>query len=168
MNTSHNHRYRVLVVDEEESVCRAIKLALICAGHSMRLVSNDLEALAVLEKNHFDLVILDRAMVGILGNDLAARIKQNWPRLPVVMTSAFAFEFNHSGRSFNNVDHILSKAFTEDELCAVIEFVIFQHKCLALADSFPGSLPGKWLRGVISTKPLGDLQRSLRNKIQLY
>jgi DNA-binding response OmpR family regulator len=121
-----------LLVDADGIVSRSIKLALTYDGHRTRTAGDDKTALAMLKRVKFDLLIVDRALVGILGNDLAARIKQRWPDLPVIMTSAFALDFNLSGTTFKNVDYVLSKTFALTELRDAIDHVFFGKRSRSL------------------------------------
>jgi DNA-binding response OmpR family regulator len=124
LKTSGHRKFLILVADQEGSVFRSLQLALSGDGHRLRLVGNDQEALAVLNRVKFDLVIADRALVGILANELAARIKQKWPDLPIIMTSAFALDFNLAGTTFCHVDYVLDKSFNQNELREAINLVL--------------------------------------------
>lgn len=111
---------RILVVDDEMCACQNIRMALRDNGCQVSTAVTGDKAMARLKHNHFDVVIVDRALVGFKGNELAARVKQNWPRLPIIMTTDFATEFNASGTTFKNVDYVLGKAFAVPELLGAI------------------------------------------------
>src|SRR5438105_3106634 len=81
---------RILVVDDEPFVCDAVKLMLSFDGHDVQTASNAKEALALFQKNKFDLVITDWKMPEMSGDQLAEAIKKNVPDQPIVMITAHA------------------------------------------------------------------------------
>ena len=117
-------RYHILVVDDEPSVCQAIKMLLEYDGHEARTVESGEAALAQLEQNTFNLIMMDYYMAGMKGNQLAAIIKQDRPDQPIIMATAFAADFRPSGRLTGNVDHVLSKPFSLTELREAIALVM--------------------------------------------
>jgi CheY-like chemotaxis protein len=80
---------RILVVDDEPHIQEAISLLAAWGGFPAQGVSSAKEALALLEKESFDLVITDNRMPGMSGAELAAAVKARWPSLPVVMFTAY-------------------------------------------------------------------------------
>ena len=81
-------------------------------------------ALAMLEHNTFDLIITDYSMAGMRGNQLAATIKKCRPDQPIIMVTAFAADFQTSGKPTGGVDCVLSKPFTLTELREAIAGVM--------------------------------------------
>jgi len=111
--TTAAKKYHVLVVDDEESVCDAIKMILQFCGYDVQTASNGLDAIKFLEKGHFDLLITDYMMRGMNGQQLAKRAKDQKPKLPVLMVTAFAGSLDLSTLS---VDAVLSKPFKVEDL----------------------------------------------------
>ncbi|PYJ44504.1 MAG: hypothetical protein DME86_00170 [Verrucomicrobia bacterium] len=66
--------------------------------------------------NRFDLVITDRAMPEISGDELAASIKEIEPNKPVIMLTGFADLLTETGRRSENVDLIVSKPARLEDL----------------------------------------------------
>jgi two-component system response regulator FlrC len=116
MKNSTKPSCRVLVVDDEETICRNIRETLTHGGHHVNTAESGEKALSLLHRRKFDVVVLDRAMVGFKGDELAARVKESWPDLPIIMMTAFAMDFNLAGRTFKCVDYIMSKTFASIEL----------------------------------------------------
>src|ERR1700689_143032 len=98
MKTQRIHKHLILVVDDEATVSRAIKMLLEHDGHKVQTADSGETALAVLEQGKFDLIITDYSMQGMKGVQLAALIKQRRPDLPIIMATAFADEFNTYGK----------------------------------------------------------------------
>lgn len=124
MKTSGNQTYHILVVDDESDVRRAIKMLLEHDGHEVQTVDSGEAALALIEHNTFDLIMTDYSMVGMKGNQLAATIKHGRPDQPIIMATAFAADFQPSGKPSGGVDYVLSKPFTVTELREAIAMVM--------------------------------------------
>jgi CheY-like chemotaxis protein len=107
---------RILVVDDEPFVCDAVKMMLAFDGHIVETASNGKDALALLERSKFDLVITDFAMPVMKGDELAAAIKARSPKQPVVMITAYAEMLQSSGNPLTGVDFVISKPFLLENL----------------------------------------------------
>ncbi len=77
----------ILLVDDEESIRRTLGDVLEDEGFRVSTASGGEDALAVLDKQEPDLVLLDIWMPGMDGLTALERIKEEWPGLPVVMIS---------------------------------------------------------------------------------
>ncbi|MCU0783009.1 MAG: response regulator [Verrucomicrobia bacterium] len=111
---------RILVVDDEPFVCDAVKMMLEFDGHKIETAGSGLDALAVLEKASFDLVITDFSMPGMKGNELAAQIRSRNPKQPVVMITAYAEMLAANNTPLDAVDCLISKPFLLEDLRAAI------------------------------------------------
>jgi CheY-like chemotaxis protein len=107
---------RILVVDDEPFVCDAVKMMLDFDGHHVETASSGAEALAILERSKFDVVITDFAMPAMKGDELAVAIKSRWPGQPVVMITAYAEMLHTSGNPLRGVDFLISKPFLLENL----------------------------------------------------
>jgi CheY-like chemotaxis protein len=82
-------RPRVLVVDDDDNVRDVLEDFLAVLGYASLAAATGVEALAVLQRQSPDAVLLDIAMPGALGGaDTLRGIKRSWPELPVVMVTA--------------------------------------------------------------------------------
>lgn len=61
-------RARVLIVDDEPSICKAVALALARAGFAVRTAINGDDALAILREETFDVLLLDLRIPGMRGD----------------------------------------------------------------------------------------------------
>jgi CheY-like chemotaxis protein len=78
---------RVLVVDDEPQVAGVLRDALLDFGYLVTVAGSGGEALALLPGFMPDVVLLDVAMPGMSGVDVLERLRQQYPRLPVVMVT---------------------------------------------------------------------------------
>ena len=107
---------RILVVDDEPLVCDAVKMMLAFDGHVVETASNGKDALALLDKSRFDIVITDFKMPTMQGDELAAAIKARNPGQAVVMITAYAEMLQASGNPLRGVDCVISKPFLLENL----------------------------------------------------
>ncbi len=111
---------RILVVDDEPLVYQSVKMMLEYDGHRVETASSGKEALALLEKGQFDLVITDFEMPAMKVDELAAAIKARSPNQPVVMITAYAEMLQASGNRLTGVDWVISKPFRLENLREVV------------------------------------------------
>jgi ATP-dependent Lon protease len=116
MNTPAFPQRRILVVDDEPLVCDAVRMMLDFDGHVVETASNGKDALAMLAKSQFDLVITDFEMPVMRGDELAAAIKARAPSQRVVLITAYAEMLHASGNPLTGVDYVISKPFLLENL----------------------------------------------------
>jgi two-component system response regulator HydG len=80
---------RVLVVDDEQSMCEALAAGLAPKGFDVRWTTAAAEALDLLAAEEFDVVLTDLNMRGMNGIELCERIVANRPDVPVMVITAF-------------------------------------------------------------------------------
>ena len=74
------------------------------------------EALEKFRRAHFDLVVLDRVMPEMSGDQTARFIKQLNQNIPVIMLTGFGALIEVTGSQAQPVDVVLSKPVTIDAL----------------------------------------------------
>lgn len=83
---------RILLVEDNEAVGQFARSLLEELGQIVTWVQSGEDALALLERAHekIDLVFSDVIMPGINGLDLARRIRDRWPAMPVILTTGYS------------------------------------------------------------------------------
>lgn len=81
--------FRILVVDDEESLREMLQEFLEEEGMLVELAQNGREALEKLHSLSLDLVLLDLRMPGMNGIEILQEIKKEEPELPVVVITAY-------------------------------------------------------------------------------
>src|SRR6266511_3361555 len=76
---------RILVVDDEPAVRRAVHRALTLEGYEVRVAGEGLEALDVLASEQVDAVVLDLLMPGLDGLEVCRRMRAEGDATPVLM-----------------------------------------------------------------------------------
>ncbi len=77
--------YNILWADDEIDLLKPHVMFLKTKGYEPVTVNNGRDALDLVEKQHFDLVILDENMPGLTGLETLQRIKEISPQTPVIM-----------------------------------------------------------------------------------
>ena len=77
----------VLIVDDEESICRSVADVLADGGYLSVSAGSVEEAIQKIEAQVPDLVLLDVAMPARDGIELLEWLRRSWPELPVIMMS---------------------------------------------------------------------------------
>jgi PAS domain S-box-containing protein len=99
----------VLVVDDEPVIQDIIGEFLTKDGHTYELANNGREGLIKFKSSHFDLIVTDKAMPDIGGDQLATLIRQISPEIPIIMLTGFGNIMNSAGEMPNAVDCVLGK-----------------------------------------------------------
>jgi signal transduction histidine kinase/CheY-like chemotaxis protein len=84
-------RGTILIVDDDELVLQSTAALLDDMGFSVHEAHSGVDALDSLEHNTtVDFVLTDHAMPGMTGLQLAGRIAQLWPEMPVILATGYA------------------------------------------------------------------------------
>ncbi len=76
---------RILIVDDEEIVVRSCLRILSADEYELAVANNGLEALAKINEEDFDMVILDIMMPKMNGIEVLQRVKESHPDIDVIM-----------------------------------------------------------------------------------
>ena len=108
---------RVLVVDDEPQIRRALRLVLRANGYEVAEVGTGEGALDALVIQPFDLMILDLMLPDVDGVEVCRRLRE-WSRLPVVVLSAHGEEEVKVRALDEGADDYVTKPFSAPELLA--------------------------------------------------
>ena len=82
---------RILIIDDEEHICRMMRLTLEAAGYEVGEASDGEDGLRLYaDGSTWNAVVLDQRMPGIDGLETLCRLKKLNPDAPVVMATAYA------------------------------------------------------------------------------
>ena len=80
---------RILVIDDEESVCWALERALTKDGHQVKVAASAEEGFKLAEEHRPDAVILDVRLPGMDGLSALGRLRELTGNAPVIVVTAF-------------------------------------------------------------------------------
>ena len=128
---------RVLVVDDEPAIRRALRPTLTELGFHVSEASRGEEALQVLRSTAYDVVLLDINMPGIGGIETLKRIRTFAPRLPVLMLTVRDEEEDKVEALDLGADDYVTKPFSTRELVARIRTAVRRVRAPARPEDAP-------------------------------
>ncbi len=117
---------RILVVDDEQPLARALKTNLEARGYEVDLAFDGNQALISAADRHPDLVILDLGLPGLDGLEVLAGLRA-WTTTPVIVLSARGDEIDKIEALDAGADDYVSKPFGMGELLARVRAAVRRH-----------------------------------------
>ena len=116
---------KILIVDDEKSICDLIDINLSAAGYECTSVQDGLEAIDLIEKEQYDLILLDIMLPGADGYDIIEYIRPL--RIPVIfITAKHEVKDRVKGLKLGAEDYLV-KPFDVVELVARVEVVLRRY-----------------------------------------
>ena len=113
---------KILIVDDEKPICDLIDMNLSAAGYQCRSVQDGLTAIDLIEKEDFDLILLDIMLPGADGFDIMEYIRPL--KVPVIfITAKDSVRDKVKGLKLGAEDYLV-KPFDVLELLARVEVVL--------------------------------------------
>ncbi len=123
-DASGTTRLRLLLIDDNPVNRRLASAQLKRIGHELVLVSNGPEALALLETDDFDVVLMDLHMPTMDGLETASRIRAReveGEHMPIIAMTASAFEEDRTNCLAGGMDGFLSKPVRAADLIRALK-----------------------------------------------
>ena len=79
----------ILIVDDQQGIRLLLGEVFRRENYEVLLAKNGIEALQKMEDLAIDCVLLDMKMAGINGIEVLKLMKKSWPKVPVIMMSAY-------------------------------------------------------------------------------
>ncbi len=120
--------FHILVVDDDKNTRRLLTAVLESENYSVSTAENGEEALAVLDKTHVDLIVLDIMMPKMDGYELTSLLRQTNNDLPILMLTAKQLpEDKHKGFQ-SGTDDYMTKPIDETEMLLRIKALLRRAK----------------------------------------
>jgi CheY-like chemotaxis protein len=113
---------RILIVDDDDDVRQAAAAMVEEAGYELATAEDGEAALDALERGRFQLIITDVVMPGMSGVELARRVRERHPLMPVIFASGYADLQRFDGELAD--ERILKKPYRIAEVAAEIHAVL--------------------------------------------
>jgi len=117
-------RFKVLWVDDEIELLRAHILFLEDKGYLVRPVTNADDAIAQIQNEQFDVVLLDEMMPGKDGLTALGEIKELQPSLPVVMVTKSEEESLMEDAIGSKIDDYLTKPVNPSQILLTLKKIL--------------------------------------------
>src|SRR6516164_2448842 len=108
---------RILIVDDELSLRRLMRLYLVKAGFAVEEASTGLQALAALRRGHIDLAIVDVMLPEVDGFEVVRRARRN-SSIPIILLTARGEEASRVAGLEIGADDYVVKPFLAHEVVA--------------------------------------------------
>ena len=120
--------FHILVVDDDKNTRLLFRAVLEDAGYTVSAAANGEEALAVLDREHVDLVVLDVMMPKLDGYEFTRILRKTDNNLPILMVSAKQLpEDKHRG-FLAGTDDYMTKPIDEEEMLFRIKALLRRAK----------------------------------------
>ena len=117
---------KVLVVDDDPSLLRALRLGLQAGGHEVITAANGQQGISKTAASSPDVVVLDLGLPDIDGQAVCKRIRQ-WSEVPIIILSASGNEEGKVAALDGGADDYVTKPFGMAELEARIRAALRHH-----------------------------------------
>src|SRR6266699_2423333 len=145
----------VLVVDDEKNMRLSLQRVLGDEGYLVRPLESAEEALKLLERETFFMVVVDAHLGGMSGYQFLKEVGRRWPTVPVLMITAYATpKLAVEAIQAGAIDY-LAKPFAPEELLHAVARCAERHRLLeenAALRARSGSEPYK-LEQIIGESP---------------
>jgi DNA-binding response OmpR family regulator len=122
----------ILIIDDEMDVLLVLEKALVVEGYTVITAPSGNEGLAVAKSKLPDLIILDRALGDMLGEEVAEELRNdpNTKGIPIVYISALFSKTDEEEKChcFNG-SAMFAKPYDMKELAVTIEKLLRESKC---------------------------------------
>ena len=125
----------ILVVEDEVRVADFIQRGLRSEGWAVTAASDGETALALIEGDNFDAVVLDLMLPGISGQDVCRQMRARGDTTPVLMLTALGKTDDRVAGLRLGADDYLTKPFDFDELLARIHALVRRAAAFQNADT---------------------------------
>ena len=115
---------RILVVDDEASIRKALERFLRELGHEVFVAADGEEALHILQTETLDLALVDLVMPKIDGIELIRRLKQHDPNIVAIVLTGFGTITSAVEAMRAGAYHYLTKPFELDDIASLISLAL--------------------------------------------
>lgn len=122
---------RILVVDNEPTVCRSCVKVLIPEGHFVSTTQSGREGIEKGASGGFDVVIVDLKMPDVEGMQVLRAVKEKRPDVEIIVITGYSTVSSAvKAMKLGAIDY-LPKPFTPDELCVVVSKAMEKRRLVA-------------------------------------
>lgn len=135
----------LLLVEDDDAIADTVRLHLEQAGYRLHREADGLQAMAAIDRQRWDLVLLDLMLPGADGWDVCRHLRSRHADVPVIMLSARGAEAHRVLGLELGADDYLAKPFSMLELVARVRALLRRIDTLRQAPAEPALLGfGGW------------------------
>ncbi|MDX2494297.1 MAG: response regulator [Desulfuromusa sp.] len=125
---------KILVVDDDQDLRENLVEVLSEAGFSLDSAGDGHEAIEQLATDDFNLVLLDSIMPGMGGMEVLPQIKRNYPKIKIIMLTAFSTVDGAVEAMRKGADDYIAKPFKIVDLLVAVRTVLEEAKFVACGE----------------------------------
>jgi DNA-binding NtrC family response regulator len=118
----------ILVVDDEAGIRESLEVLLGFENYVVKTAANGEEGLNFLDRETFDLMLLDLALPGQSGLELLPQFKERQPDLPIIMITAYGTVDNVVEAIRAGAENFVQKPWDNEKLLADIRSAVARHR----------------------------------------
>jgi len=118
------HNRTILVIDDEVSILRFTRRALLAAGYRVLVAESGKEGIRLFNANDVDAVLLDVTMPGMDGSAVFRELQRVRPDVCVVLSSGFSHDNTAAQFAGRKVSAFLQKPYSHQELLDCLDDVL--------------------------------------------
>jgi signal transduction histidine kinase len=115
---------KILVIDDEKHIRLTAREMLRTLGYTIECAENGIEGLKLLQKESFDLVILDMVMPKMNGKETFAEIQRKYSRVKVILASGFSRDGDVQEMQKQGLKAFIRKPYRKAKLAQLIRKVL--------------------------------------------
>ena len=119
---------RILVIDDEAAIRESLEVLLTLEGYTVDMATEGESGLKMIDRESYDLVLLDLSMPGLSGMELLPLIKERQTDLPLIMITAYGTVDNVVEAIRNGASNFVQKPWDNEKLLADIRSAILRRK----------------------------------------
>ena len=119
---------RILLVEDEDAVREFVSRVLTLHGHSVLEAHDGVQAVELMNKHHFDLLLTDIAMPVMDGISLALKVRDARPGVPIILMTGYANESQRAHNLSVLIEELLTKPFNKDQLMKAVNAALSGSK----------------------------------------
>jgi DNA-binding NtrC family response regulator len=118
----------ILVIDDESAIRESLEVLLTLEGYTVTMAEDGEKGLQTIDRESFDLVLLDLALPGQSGMELLPQIKERQPLMPVIMLTAYGTVDNVVEAVRAGAENFVQKPWDNEKLLADIRSAVARRK----------------------------------------
>jgi DNA-binding NtrC family response regulator len=108
---------KILIVDDEENVCNALRRSLRKEGYELQFANEPAQALEILKTNRFDLVLSDHLMPNMTGLEFLKLVRDRYPdSMRMMLTGHADMQTAIDAINHGEIYRFLTKPWDDTEL----------------------------------------------------
>jgi two-component system phosphate regulon sensor histidine kinase PhoR len=123
-------RIKILVVDDEPRIRDACRMVLSEEGFDVALAADGKQGLEMIQKDHYDIILVDLMMPVLSGFEVLAHVKERHPDTVVIVITGYATVEHSVSAMKQGAFDFIPKPFTPDQLRMVVAKAIKYNRAL--------------------------------------